>query len=280
MIQVRLVAVGLLCSLAPFAAAFGQAPAGKDAANVQPPATVEPDPAPLMAPGVANDLTTDFSRAFTSAPLASDGPAAALQATDAYVFDNGPYVIGYIGTSTIDGDLDGTTILSAPDLPDLLFVPELDTGVGFGIGLGYRIDEFAFEFNFMRTMYDTDFGGVPFDEAALNAFNFDVKYFFSLNDPLQPFILAGLVLPWLDVENGSVDPGPPRTSDASYTGVGANLGGGFNFYLTPQIALVVQGGYRIMYFTSVKGASDDRRSVNDNLDASGFFASGGISFSF
>lgn len=266
MIQGRFVATALLCAAAPLSAALGQDAAG------------DTDQAAESV-----NLETDLSGAIVAEPLASPGYVEdpGLVGNFDLVVQNGPYLVAYLGATTIEaGDFDGSTILSAPNLNDLLFVPELDYGIGFGGGIGYRIDQFAFEFTYMRIEHDADFGGSPLGNAVANTFSVDFKYFLMTDQPLQPFVLVGLTVPWLKVENGSFDPTIPRTGDASYLGVGANLGGGVAFYFTPTIALTGHAGYRVMFFTEAKGVSDDRRSIQGNLDGSGFFAAAGITITF
>ncbi len=278
MIGIRVFVAGLVCSVIPLSSASGQEPEAPESA---PALLTVPDAEEGIPASV--DLSVDLTSAYVTEPLAFDGGMHSLQGVPDIVFKEGPYIVGYVGYQNFGGDFNGDVILTGvdPSYPDLILVPEVDDGIGFGAGLGYRFGEFALEFNYMRTTHDADFPGSTIGDATLNLVNIDVKYFFMTDSPLQPMILVGLAIPWLDVGDGSIVIATGESGDSNFTGVGLNLGGGVNYFLTPQVALTAQAGYRFLWFMDVKGASNDRANIRgDYLEGFGFFLMAGVSYTF
>ena len=233
-------------------------------------------------------LTIDTSSVYVSAPLAQ----AATPVTETAgipkgpkwpVFENGVYIVGYVVGASVEGDFNGDSVLldDPPTLLDDVFIDNIDTGVGFGFGLGYRLGDFAFELSYQRTYHDHSFLGVDqAGDAVLNVMAFDFKWYFLTDTPLQPFAMVGALYPWLEVDGASVNATDATVGDATFRGLGLSVGGGVNFYITPRIALVGAAGYRYMFFNDVKSHTDGTVGVTDNLLASGFFAYGGVSYTF
>lgn len=242
----------------------------------------------LSAPAFAGDeaagevdLTADFSESLVvSEPLASDGLSSLDAGPDGFHVKNGAYIIGYLAWANVDGDFDGSVTLAGAGVPDTFSVPDLDESYAYGGGMGIRWGDAAFEVTYQRSEHDATFGGAPLGDAILNTINFDLKYYFMTDQPLQPFVLVGVNVPWMDVDNGSFNIASALTGDASYIGFGANFGGGAAFYLTPKLAVTGSAGYRLMYFDSVKGIGDVRADINGNLEAHGFFVRGGVTLTF
>jgi opacity protein-like surface antigen len=198
----------------------------------------------------------------------------------------GAYVAVYLSWGTVVGDFDNVAIGSLTDsTPDLIALPEMDPGAGFAVGLGYRFTkELAFELSYEWMEHDTDatwFTGVPVGDATIQSFSANVKYFFLSDGPIQPLVLVGVYVPWLDIDNGSLRESDLVAGDASLWGIGANIGGGMNLYLTPKVALTAEVGYRIVFYTRAEGISDvEGRPEPDNIDGSGFFARAGVAITF
>ncbi|MHC4218290.1 MAG: hypothetical protein ACYSU7_07505 [Planctomycetota bacterium] len=269
MIEIRDVVAGLSCSALCVGVAVGQ---------------VSEEPQESFASSLdevfdSTDLEVDFDTVHNP-PLASDKVSGKAR-IETFGIQNGVYVVGYgLWVDIGDGEFDGDVAMTAPGNPDMLFVPDIDSDIGFGIGFGYRYQAFAVEFTYQRSEHDTDFLGSSLSDAIYHTFNIDTKWYFNTESPLQPHIFMGLVIPWLDANSSSVNMTTGAIGDTDYVGVGVNVGGGLTFYLTPQIAVIGQAGYRFAWMTSARGTTGPRASIDDNLEAFGFFAMAGVSVGF
>jgi len=188
---------------------------------------------------------------------------------------NGFYLTGAFVYQAIEGDFNGKKVLIGPDA---ILVPKIDPGLGFSLGFGGRSERASFEFTYVRTVHDTNFGGLQ-SEAVFNAVNLDFKIHMMLESRLQPHILLGLAFPWLEVKDLSVN-ADGDVGNASFFGIGGNFGGGFTYFLNPQLGLFATGGYRLATFLSAEGVEGVSGSLDKGLNASGWFANFGVSFTF
>jgi hypothetical protein len=244
-------------------------------------ATASTGPLPTAA-----SLPLDASSAYISTAIAAqvEAPAAGgvPKGPGFPIFKRGFYAVGYVAAGSVDGDFDGSTVFTgvAP-LDDSIFLDDIDFGVGFGVGIGYRFDDIGFEINWQRTYHDHSFGATDYGSGVeMNTLNFDFRYYFMTDTPLQPFVLLGAAYPWLDIDNGSVDTTTLEVGEANFSGLGFNFGGGVNFYITPQIAITGTAGWRYVFFNEAKGVNDPRGSLDPDVDGSGFFLYAGASFTF
>jgi hypothetical protein len=226
-------------------------------------------------------LETLYSGGFASGRLESRAPCGnALENPEEdlpFRVREGFYLLAMMPIAGIAGDFDGTTFFAGQGA--ILAVPEVDTGFGFGAGLGYRAERVSFDINFQRTYHDGLFAGVlPLDVVA-NAVNFDFKWFFFTDGPLQPNLLLGFGFPWLEVKDGSASI-DGTADDATYVGLQFHLGGGLNYHIFPRWAIGVQGGYRFTFYLSGSGAGGASGSLDDTLDGSGWFAQLVTTFTF
>jgi len=231
------------------------------------------------------DLTTSFVDSLVNEPVASD-LATTFNETDfeTYVTHNGPYLVGYISVSTIiDTDFDGTWQIVDPGFTEGMTITEFEQGLGFGAGLGFRYDEFAFELFYERSEYDTTVLGSDFNDAVMHTVNLDVRYYFMTDTPLQPHVQVGFLLPWLDIHQAAHAPvvAPTQFGDAELTGWGVSLGGGASYYFTPKIAVSGTIGWRQIWYNRIEGVfNQELRPPGGTLDGSGLFARAGIMISF
>lgn len=120
--------------------------------------------------------------------------------------------------------------------------PVMDPGVGGAMSFQYRFHEqAAFETTFLMTSQDgdTDGRGTADDTGILflGMPIFDVKFFLFSGDPRwDPYIATGLGLYWLTEGDNSNNTGG--------TGLGAQLGLGFDYYVSDILSLGFQGVYR------------------------------------
>ncbi len=113
--------------------------------------------------------------------------------------------------------------------------PDFDTGVGFLLTAGYRFHpNIAFEgtVSFIDHIDSDDFD--PTLNTTILSFNGNIKgYLTTLR--FQPYVLLGL-----GVTRFQFDQDGNKDKDA---GVSAQFGGGFDWYVTPRIALGFSGAY-------------------------------------
>lgn len=126
--------------------------------------------------------------------------------------------LGLNGTSIIDDDATANS--------------GFDAGAGFEIDFGLRLGpQFSLDFGWWASFHDV---ASDVNSAALMAFTIDGRFFLTDQDQrLQPYLQAGVgayVMTYDDALN-------------TLSGPGFQLGGGFDFYLTPGVSL----GGRLLY---------------------------------
>jgi hypothetical protein len=185
--------------------------------------------------------------------------------------------------TTIGGDFDGTRALLVPDIEKFV-LPDLDANIGFGFTLGYaRVSPeklgYAGEFSYQRTSHDDSKpipGYVSYD-AVQNVFNFDFKGLYSLNE-VEPYLLIGVVIPWLKVKNAALDvaSSPLQITDATFRGIGFNIGGGTDFFMHPRISFGARLVYRFIHYNTAEGY--ERYTIDGGMSGSGLNISGIITY--
>lgn len=118
-------------------------------------------------------------------------------------------------------------------------IPIMDPGIGGHVFFNYRFaDQFAFETSFIITTQDgTNVSAGDNGMLFLGMPTFDFKYYFLKNDPrFDPFAAVGVGLYWLT--EGSTG------NSTGGLGLGAQLGLGFDFYITDRISTGFQGMFR------------------------------------
>jgi hypothetical protein len=216
----------------------------------------------------------------------SPSPDRQLRRADSYVKE-GAYLGIYFTQVNMSGDFDDTRAYSAPG--EILDVPKVNDGTGFGVVLGARASKGAFEIGYQRSRHDTSatlLGEILGDsdtESTYNVIDFNFKIDVFARNQIRPYILFGFGIPWLTVENGlyevdydyDTEEYVYSTEDATFFGFALNAGAGVAYYFHPQLA--VTGGliYRWNWFTSAEG-----RSLDDNLLEKAFCLNIGIAYTF
>lgn len=182
-----------------------------------------------------------------------------------YYAKKGFYVGVTVPYNTIGGDFDGETALIAPG--EVILVPKVESNYGWGILIGGRGPSSAIELSYLRSTHDVTWLGAK-GEADYNMVNLDFKGFFLADKPTQPYLLLGLCFPWLVVKDASADV-YGDVGDATFKGIGLNLGGGLAYYLHPKVS--ISGGviYRWISYGSAEGVSGTDRDMEDRLGGSG-----------
>ena len=118
-------------------------------------------------------------------------------------------------------------------------IPVLDPGFGGYVFFNYRFaEQFSFETSFLITTQDgTNVSKGDNGILFLGMPTFDFKYYFLKNDPkFDPYAAVGVGLYWLT--EGSVG------NSTGGVGLGAQLGLGFDYYVTDVVSVGFEGLFR------------------------------------
>lgn len=185
----------------------------------------------------------------------------------------GTYLGLYLTQNNMSGDFDDSTLFAAPG--EILDVPDVDDGSGFGIVLGGRTPKGALEIGYQRSKHDVS--GVLYGEgeATYNVIDFNFKIDVLKREKIRPYVLLGFGIPWLTIEDDLYNIVTGSSEDATFTGFALNAGAGVGYYFRPQWA--VTGGviYRWNWFSSAEGGS-----LDDSLSEKAFCFNIGIAYTF
>jgi hypothetical protein len=143
-----------------------------------------------------------------------------------------------------------------------VLVPEVDSDFGLGVSVGMRAAGVSFELNYITSRHEATFAGFTGD-VEYQQFGFDVRILGG-REEAQPYFLFGLFFPELVLKDGSATTGG-SIGDASYRGIGGDLGAGLLYHLHPRFALDFGVLYRLALFGSAKGASGSRETIEEGL---------------
>jgi len=135
------------------------------------------------------------------------------------------------------------------------FIPRLNKDFGLGLGIGFRSESGLWEFNVLRSNQRALWSGTE-SQASIYVLEINGWGFPWKHSVVQGYYLLGLCFPFLIVRDGSRMAG--SIFDASYTGLGVNLGAGLLLNLGHR--LFISGGfkYRFMGFFYVSGGGKGR----------------------
>jgi hypothetical protein len=175
--------------------------------------------------------------------------------------------IGFLaspGTTFKGGAFDGNHYFATAD--ELMALPGLTSADGLGFVVGGRFEAGAVEMSYIRADHPAVFVDVSL-RARSHVLNIDGKRFFLHQTRVQPYFTGGMTIPWLVVEGGAIS----RTSEgnATFVGVGFNLGGGLAVYVHPRVALSAGYNYRLAVFPRVKGANGSFLDIEDKSEPVG-----------
>jgi len=153
--------------------------------------------------------------------------------------------------TTVSGDFDGNKYFT-----EGFTIPEIEANIGFEAVAGFKWISnsgfgYGFELGYQRSSHNTSWAGYE-DEANLNSFDISALAFYSAM-PLEPYLIMGLMTPWLNVDQSSIEgENIDFHDDFQYRGYGFKVGLGCDFYLSPQLALNVRTLYRMIRFDRIK----------------------------
>jgi len=186
----------------------------------------------------------------------------------------------YLGTSFVyncmsGGFNDSGFYMLSDRLAD---VPDVASGMGFGVMGGIRGNSGAMELGYQRTTHSTrssftDLGVGGKSTATYNVADWNFKIDLLRQYKVRPFIELGFGIPWLTLKNSAVT-ASGKVENVTYWGFCLDLGGGVVYYFHPQWALTAGILYRWNRFSSAAG---------DNIEALSEGALGftlGIAYTF
>jgi len=197
--------------------------------------------------------------------------------------ETGPFVgVSYV-IASIGGDFDGNSTFVSTSGNERAIVPKISTGDGGRIAGGWRWTRGAVEFAYQQTRHDGEFRGLSGFDVTCHSAEVDGRFYLpSFWDRLKPSVMAGILVPWLDVKNGATGTnsfGQPVTETATYSGVGLNVGLGAELYVTRHWSLDLLATYRWMDFTNLSGVHTDS-SLDRDVYGHGYVVGIGTSWTF
>jgi hypothetical protein len=177
-------------------------------------------------------------------PVAAQGPAGSRK---------GFFLSLSAQNIQLKGDLTGDLTLWHFD--KAFFIPKMENTLGLGLGFGYRREGGLWEFAVVHAspsiLLNGKAGKASYYDLEVNGWGFPWK-----NAAVQPYYLLGLCFPWLVVEDGSRL--EHVVNNASYIGLGLNLGAGLLINIGPAFFLSAGVKYRYLGFFYVSGGGKGR----------------------
>ncbi len=155
------------------------------------------------------------------------------------------------------GDFNGELVLS--NNRENFFIPELNRSSGYGFSFGIRREKGLWDFTYYKLIDKNDSGDNE-KNSYLYLLNLDAKPYLFAQRVFQSYLILGICIPWIKVENGSKK--RKIFHEATYYGAGINIGAGLNVYIFPKLFISGQFIYRFMGMFYVKGILR-RRDVTD-----------------
>lgn len=202
--------------------------------------------------------------------------AGALRAEEADIPEGPRGYAGVLGRNvTMRGEFTGDVYLT--DGSQVLFVPTVDSGWGFGGLLGVRSGSFAIEGFYAWSPHDGMWGTDPL-ESRLATYGLNVRWYPFRLGIVEPFALGGCSFYDLTVLGGATDGSIFR--DEKFHGLGLDLGGGIRIGLGARLSLIAQAVYHWAQINTVDDFYGSNVTITDGLDADGFDYGAVIAISF
>jgi len=171
--------------------------------------------------------------------------------------EQGFFVDAHFAYNSIGNGFNGEVTLIASD--DIFLVPKFNTGIGFGLSVGFRYEELYAELAFQRTQHNFVWNGIEGD-AVHSIWSINIRRLFLKDSKLQPFLQIGWipVMP-LKVNEGALLVSQNISSDAIFIGdiSNFNAGGGVEFALKPKISVRLSIVYKRAKYVSVKSSEEN-----------------------
>jgi len=177
--------------------------------------------------------------------------------SNAQVKEDGFFIDVHGAYNSVGNGFDGERALIAQD--DVFAVPNFDSGIGFGLTIGFRHEEWYTELAYQRTEHDFIWAGVKGD-AVHSIWSVNVRRLFFKDSKLQPFLQLGWipVMP-IRVHEGALLVSQNISSDAIFIGSIANFnaGGGIEIVVRSKISVRLSILYKRARYVSVESSEEN-----------------------
>ena len=146
-------------------------------------------------------------------------------------------------------DLNGGMVVGNAD--QVFYVPRVKPSLGFGFGFGRRFRSGLWSVSYLVSGHNVTFQGRE-ETAVSRLLQINSRTFLLKTSPLRPFLYFGLNFPWLKVKHDVADRNK-KLSDATYIGVGANLGAGLLAPVSSRMFFSACIIYRFIGYLYAKG---------------------------
>jgi len=135
------------------------------------------------------------------------------------------------------------------------FIPRMARDLALGIGIGGKSPggtwDLSYFYSTQTAVFDDGSRTATFQALELNGRSFFLKKLF-----VHPYFLGGIILPFIQVNNGAFYEG--KTANAAYFGAGLNVGAGLLVEIGPSILLNAGAVYRWIGFLYAFGGGKGR----------------------
>jgi hypothetical protein len=176
------------------------------------------------------------------------------------------YAGGLSAYRTVGGEFTGDLYLS--DGYQLIVVPEVGAGWGFGGLVGMRMPHIAQELSYTRSSHLGMWDNTIEFESLQQTVAWDFRIFPLPPGPLEPFALLGMGFLWLKVFDGITD--GSTTVDAIYHGFSWDFGGGVSLGISKHASIAAQAVYRLARYNTVDDFWGINLTITDGLNAGGW----------
>ncbi|MCU0276315.1 MAG: hypothetical protein MUF02_05595 [Acidobacteria bacterium] len=190
--------------------------------------------------------------------------------------DGNGFLIGFfVPYNTFGSDFDGVHFFNAGD--EILLVPKMEGGVGYGLALGGRRDSVEWELFYMHSSHDFSFEVIR-DKATFDAAGFNGRFYLGRRGVIRPYGSFGMDLCWVKAQNASLTLYEPiRSGAVKFSGLGIVGGVGVGIRPIKAVTLYVGGELRLGLFGRGKGVQNESQKL-DSLTSWSFCLRSGLVF--
>jgi len=214
------------------------------------------------------------------------------ESDDVNAFVQSRTYVGILGTSVaFSGTGFGTISLLNTAQNEATLAPTFSQNFGWGVLLGRREGPYAAEVSFWQSIhqsswngtYSSPSGSVTFGStlqgsSTFYSVNLDFKRYFLTDIDIQPFVSLGVNIPWIVVDDASENYNNNTFGNATFEGIGFDLGAGVEYYLDPTISVVGGLYQRWTGYGQYKGAENIDEQVQLYDGNANNFTSSGLDF--
>jgi hypothetical protein len=167
---------------------------------------------------------------------------------------------------TLLGEFTGDLFLY--DGYQLVVVPEVNAGWGFGGLVGVNYESFAVELSASWSSHEGTWGGSETYQSRLANYGLGIRWFPVHLGSLVPFVLCVCSAYDLTVIGGATDGSVYK--DTTLHGIGLDLGAGLRIDIGKHLSLLAQAVYHWARINTVDNFFSGTATIEDGIDASGF----------